>query len=145
MLQYLQVHLGNILLGKGAQRSFISQDLTDRLHLKATYTEQISLSSFRNPVSTARLFQVATISIHTLGQSLIPISVLVIPKLAVPLQNSVQMEVNKIPYLKDLQLAHPVTEDDNFEVTVLVGTDYYWTFVQDQIIHGNGLQQSGLG
>ena len=37
---------GNILLDEGAQRSFISQDLADRLHLKVTHTEQISLSSF---------------------------------------------------------------------------------------------------
>ena len=48
-----------------------------------------------------------------------------------------QMEVIKIPYLKDLHLVHPVTDDDNFELTVLVGADYYWTFVQDQVIRGN--------
>ena len=58
--------------------------------------------------------------------------------LAAPLQNSVKMEVNNIPYLKDLCLAHPVTEDDNCEITILVGADYYWTFVQDQVIRGNG-------
>ena len=49
-----------------------------------------------------------------------------------------RMEINKIPYLKNLQLAHPVSEDDNFEISVLVGADYYWTFIQDQIIRGNG-------
>ena len=61
-----------------------------------------------------------------------------VPKLAAPLQNSVRMEINKVPYLKNLQLAHPVSEDDNFEINVLVGADYYWTFIQDQIIRGNG-------
>ena len=45
---------GNILLDEGAQRSFISQELADKLYLKATYTEQISLSSFSNPASAAR-------------------------------------------------------------------------------------------
>ena len=93
---------GNILLDEGAQRSFISQDLADRLCLKATHTERISLSSFGNPVSAARLLQVATISVHTQDQSAIPISVLVVPTLAAPLQNSVQMDASKLPYLKDL-------------------------------------------
>ena len=129
---------GNILLDEGAQRSFISQDLADRLCLKATHTEQISLSSFGNSVSAARLLQVATISIHTQDQCVIPISVLVVPTLAAPLQNTVRMEVNQLPYLRDLRLAHPITEDDNFEITILVGADYYWTFVQDQVIRGNG-------
>ena len=49
-----------------------------------------------------------------------------------------RMEITKLHYLKGLQLAHPVTEDDNFEITVLVGADYYWTFVQDQVVRGNG-------
>ncbi|XP_065904066.1 uncharacterized protein [Dysidea avara] len=129
---------GNILLDEGAQCSFISQDLADRLCLKATHTEQVSLSSFGNPVSAARLLQVSTILIHTQEQSPIPISDLVVPKLAAPLQNSMRMEITKLPYLKGLQLAHPVTEDDDFEITVLLGADYYWTFVQDQVVRGNG-------
>ena len=129
---------GNILLDEGAQHSFISQDLADRLCLKTTNRERVSLSSFGNRASSARLLQVATISIHTIGQSPITISVLVVPQLAAPLQNSMRMELTKLPYLKGLQLAHPVTEDDNFEINVLVGADYYWTFVQDQVIRGNG-------
>ena len=87
---------------------------------------------------SARFLQVATILVHTQDRSVIPISVLVVPQLAAPLQNSVRMEVSKMPYLKHLQLAHPVTEDDSFEINILVGADYYWTFVQDQVIHGNG-------
>ena len=124
---------GNIFFNEGDQRSFISQDLADKLCLKATHTERISLSSFGNTVSATRSLQVASISVYTQDQSAIPMSVLVVPKLAVPLQNSIRMEIRNVPYLKDLKLAHPVTEDDNFEINILVGTDYYyWTFLQDQ-------------
>ncbi|XP_065895991.1 uncharacterized protein [Dysidea avara] len=129
---------GNILFDEGAQRSFISQELADTLCLRPTRSEQISLSSFGNQASSARFLQVATILVHTQDRSVIPISVLVVPQLAAPLQNSVRMEVSKMPHLKNLQLAHPVTEDDSFEITILVGADYYWTFVQDQVIRGNG-------
>ena len=46
-----------------------------------------------------------------------------------------------------MQLAHPVTEDDSFEIHILVGADYYWTFIQDHVIHGDGptAVQSCLG
>ena len=57
------------------------------------------------------------------------------------------MNIRTVPYLRDLQLAHPVTEDDSFEINVLVGADYYWTFIQDHIIRGDGptAVQSRLG
>ena len=76
---------GNILFDEGAQRSFITQDLADRLCLKATHSECISLSSFGHPVSAARSLQVATITVHTLDHTVIPISVLIVPQLAAPL------------------------------------------------------------
>ena len=68
-------------------------------------------------------------------------------KHAAPLQNSVQMEIRKVPYFRDLKLAHPVTEDEKFETTIHVGADYYWALVQDQTICGNGptAVQSCLG
>ena len=69
---------GNVRLDEGAQCSFISQELADRLCLKATHTELISLSFFGDPASAARFLQVATISIHTEDRSIIPISVLVV-------------------------------------------------------------------
>ena len=43
-----------------------------------------------------------------------------------------------IPYLQKLPLAHPVTGDENFEISVLIGADYYWKFVQDHIVQGDG-------
>ena len=112
---------GNIFFDEGTQHSFISQDLADRLCLKATHTEQISLTSFGNTVSATRSLQVASISVHTQDQSAIPMSVLVVPKLAAPLQNSICMEIRNVPYLKDLILSHPVTEDENFESIFLWG------------------------
>ncbi|XP_069108233.1 uncharacterized protein [Argopecten irradians] len=41
-------------------------------------------------------------------------------------------------YLSGLKLAHPFTNDDSFEVSLLVGADYYWKIVQDKIVRGNG-------
>ena len=57
------------------------------------------------------------------------------------------MELESLPHLKGLQLANPVTDSDEFLVSILIGVDYYWSFVQDHIIRGNGptAQQSQLG
>ena len=56
-------------------------------------------------------------------------------------------EVRKYSYLKGLQLAHPVSESEEFSIEILIGADYYWSIVQDKIIRGEGpiAIQSKLG
>ena len=41
-------------------------------------------------------------------------------------------------YIQGLRLAHLISEDDTFEISVLIGADYYWDFVEDEVIRGNG-------
>ena len=52
-----------------------------------------------------------------------------------------------MPHLQNLKLAHPVTSSKNFRISLLIGTDYYRSFVEDHIIRGKGptAQQSKLG
>jgi hypothetical protein len=45
----------NILLDEGAQRSFISKDLAERLTLEPTHTENISISGFGEILVTATI------------------------------------------------------------------------------------------
>ena len=55
--------------------------------------------------------------------------------------------LQNILYLKGLQLAHSVTDNDNLEISILIGADYYWSFVEDHVICGSGptTVQSKLG
>ena len=129
---------GNILFDEGAQQSFITQKLADELHLQPTHQGTISVSSFGAQVSSSRNIEVASVSVHTLNGKRIPISVLIVPKLAAPIRNSVRAHLRDIPYFQKLPLAHPVTGDENFEISILIGADYYWHFVQDNIVWGNG-------
>ena len=110
-------------------------------------TETVSVSSFGAQVSTPNNLEVATLFIHTLSGSRIQISVLSVPKLVAPIRNSVCACLKDIPYLKNLHLAHPVTLDENFEISILIRADFYWQFVQDNIVRGDGptAVQSHLG
>ena len=64
--------------------------------------------------------------------NLIKLEVLVVPTIAVPLQN-IPTEISHLDYLRGLKLAHPLTEHNNdlFEISLLVGADYYWDIVED--------------
>ena len=129
---------GHILFDEGAQRSFITQELADQLQLKPTGFENISVASVGAQVSTTRRLAIASIHIHTLNEGQIPVTVLVVPKLAAPIRNSVRTHLNKLSYLRGLPLAHPVTSDENFQISILIGADFYWQFVQDRVVRGDG-------
>ena len=69
----------------------------------------------------------------------VPLSVLIIPTIAIPLQNVMQTHIAQLPHLQGLSLAHPVTKPATiFEISLLIGADHYWDIVEDHIIRGNG-------
>ena len=78
--------------------------------------------------------EVASINLKTKSGKLIPLSVLVVPDIAVPLKNVTNEKVTQLPHLKGLSLAHPVTTDKSFRISLLIGVDHYWDIVEDDII-----------
>ena len=82
--------------------------------------ENISVSSFGAQVSAVKRLPVATILIHTLNGIKLPVSVLIVPELAAPVRNSIHTHLNHLPYLHHLPLAHPVTSDENFHISILI-------------------------
>ena len=137
----------NILFDEGSQRSFISRDLAHKLNSQLQGRENVSLTSFGAEVPSYRSLDIAIVSIQTTSGEKIPISVLVVPTIALPLQNPLRTSIKEFPHLKGLSLAYPVTENENFEISVLIGADYYWHFEQDHVVRGNGptAVQSKLG
>ena len=128
----------NILFDEGSQRSFITQELADSLLLKPHKTEDISLAAFGASQSHYKSMAVATVNVKTQSKEYVPISVLVVPTIAVPLKLSATSKVRTLPYLQGLQLAHPVIIDSDFNISLLIGADHYWDLVEDHIVRGDG-------
>ena len=137
----------NILFDEGAQRSFISAEMANELQISPTSTADIAVASFGTTSTNTQKLGVTTVEVETESGELIPISVLIVPSIAAPIQNLVSTSVYTMPHLRDLKLAHPVTSDKDFTISLLIGTDHYWSFVEDHIIRGKGptAQRSKLG
>ena len=125
----------------------MSAEMVAKLNIIPTTMEGLTLASFSTDSATYQQLAVATVEVETNSGELIPISVLVIPSIAAPIQNSICATVDSMPHLQGLKLAHPVTPDKDFKISLLIGMDYYWSFVQDHINRGEGptAQQSKLG
>jgi hypothetical protein len=112
--------------------------LATKLGLCPTRKETVNLSAFGASTSTKRSLDVTTINIETESSGIIPVEVLIVPKIVIPIQNKIRANIKDIPYLRQLKLAHPVTSNENFEISLLIGIDYYWDLVENHIIRGNG-------
>ncbi|XP_063427239.1 uncharacterized protein LOC134710772 [Mytilus trossulus] len=128
----------NILFDEGAQRSFLTDDLAKTLNLKTEGVEVVHLSAFGKENTSTRELRKSTVHIETGNRRKFPIKVLIVPTIAVPLQNHMRNVNRDMNYLKGLRLAHPVTKEDSFEISLLIGADYYWDFIEDEIIRGDG-------
>ena len=127
----------HILFDEGAQRSFITEQLASSLHITPSKSQVIHISAFGGG-TTPKELHLTSISLLTNDGGEVPMSVLVIPKIAAPLQNLIPCPGDHFPYLRDLPLAHPVQATGKFEISLLVGADFYWHIVQDRVIRGNG-------
>ena len=136
----------NILLDEGAQTSFITEALADKLNVKTHGEEEVKLNSFGDNGRQVSRMKTATVYLQTEEGEEIGINVLVIPQIAAPIETHIKSVAN-MSHLRDLKLAHPASAGDLFDINVLIGADHYWDIVGDKVIKGNGptAMESKLG
>ena len=127
----------NILFDEGAQRSFVTRDLANKLQLQTSGTEEVQLAAFGSSSKKVSHIDTATIYLLTECREKIAIDVLIVPTIAVPLRN-LQRNVTSLPYLHGLKLAHPLTGEDIFSISLLIGADKYWDIVGNRVFRGDG-------
>ena len=138
----------NILFDEGAQRSFMSKKLAKTMRISPhTIHESVNISAFGAELSSTAHLGVTTVNVEALTGEQIPISILVVPVIAIPLHNAYHHHLRHMSYLQGLRLANPVTRSGNFDISLLIGADYYWQFVADHIVCGEDptAMQSKLG
>ncbi|CAC5415005.1 unnamed protein product [Mytilus coruscus] len=128
----------NILFDEGVQRSFIIEKLATALNLAITGQETVNLSGFGDTNESKKVRHLNTGTIYLLTDTgKLPINVFIVPEIAVPMKIYVHKRTH-LKYLYGLKLAHPVSHDPMFEVSLLIGVDYYWSIVADRIVRGTG-------
>jgi len=127
----------NILFDEGSQRSFLTEELARELTLTPYRCEHINLLSFGSDKPLYKQMDAVLFKIRTITE-LMQLSALVVPTIATPFTNPIDSETLQLPHLQEFPLAHPVTTAENFEISLLIGADYYWEFVGDHIVRGMG-------
>ena len=128
----------NLIIDECAQHSFIRSSLARALKLVPIRKKMLSLSGFQSASEEAKLYDIVRISIVDINKQHICIEPAVVEDIIPPLNDSFRELAMNLPYLKDLKLAHQAPNRTLFEIDILIGADYYWTIVGDQVVRGSG-------
>ena len=93
----------------------------------------ILLKHFGNEKPSAKLFNVVKIKLNGMEKDLV-IEVIVVPQICSPITNQMVTQVSQnYPHLKNLKLADSFDEQ-LMNIDILIGTDFYHTFFNNEII-----------
>ena len=122
-----------ILFDCGSQRSYLTDSLKSRLSLKPTRTETLQLNTFGERNFRKQKCDVVTLHLESCNDETVDVSVLSFPAICSPLPTKV--DASSYPHLQGLQLADCSDSQDSTDV--LIGSDYYWDFVTNEIVRGD--------
>lgn len=77
------------------------------------------------------------VKLELLSGSKLELTTLIVPTITSPVKNLINSTVLHHDYLKALPLAQQ-TEVDVFCIDLLIGADYYWNIVGDEVVRGSG-------
>ena len=86
----------NILFAEGAQLSFIFTNMVEELGIPPTSSTNISLASFG---TTSRPHQKLPVTTMETNGELIPVTTLIVPTIAAPIQNAISIVLSTMPHL----------------------------------------------
>ena len=150
-LQKSRKQTTRLLLDTGSQRSYITEQLAERLQLQIKGAETLTVYTFSNskprelqtPVTELRLLRKDGSSLH--------LRVNVVPKITGTLQRACFDTKEIEPLLKDIPLADSIpTAKETASIELLLGNDYYCDIFSGeipmkQVVPGLNLMESKLG
>ena len=125
--------ISRILFDGGSQFSYISKELRHELKLKTIERNEVIIKAF-GKTSSKEIMEKVRLNIKTIDDRMISIECYV-KDICYPLtgQNTV-LAAEKYKHLRNLNLADP--NYGTSHIDILVGSDYYWSFVTNDIIRG---------
>ena len=129
----------NVLLDEGSQRTFIINKLSKLLSIKSTEQERLLLSDFATVSQIPSVYDVVEFTVFDHKNFPTIMKAIIVDELANPLDDKHRDALQSLPPLKNLDLAHPGTGKESFDIEILIRVDFYWSMVEnDMPIRGNG-------
>ena len=119
----------------GSMLSYISPQLRDKLRLKAMDTKRVSIKTFGEH-SESKVCDRVKLYLHTNNGQLVELICLV-AEICHPLNSQIiDVAAQKYAHLSNLKLADSNAKNEPLNIDILIGSDFYWSIVNGQVIKG---------
>ena len=128
-----------LLFDGGSQRTYVINELKEKLKLRVLRTENVVMKRFASDEGVLKTLDVVQLCVKGNSKNVnIYVEALCIPFLCSPLQNQdVNYARKNYPFIKDLFLAESArTSDGEMPIDILVGLDYYYSFITGRTRRG---------
>ncbi|XP_064475231.1 uncharacterized protein LOC135389144 [Ornithodoros turicata] len=120
-----------VLFDSGSQRSFITEELAKQLGCHSHGVEKISIGSFGGATVTKALSK-TSVKLQTTQGTAVEIDVLQTQQICANVLPAIGQEHLKGTFLLE-GTSNVTTADQELPISILIGTDWYWRLVQDDI------------
>ena len=127
-----------ILFDLGSQRSYLTENLKERLGLTSKNSEVLYLNTFGTSKVAKHNCQKVSFQLETLDNDFVTVSALSFPEICTPLAGPI--DISEFPHLQGLMLADRPDKLNDWEsehIDILLGADQYFSFVKGDIIRGS--------
>jgi hypothetical protein len=123
-----------ILFDSGSQRTYLTDDLRNKLNLKALYQERLNLNTFGENNYKSKRCDTVELQLQRPGHSeVFELKCLSFPTICTPLPSKVTIDH---PHLQGLEIGDDY-DSEHGTIDILVGVDYYWNFIEGECIRGD--------
>ena len=127
-----------ILFDSGSQHSYISNEARKLLGLQTLSVQNLNLKVFGGSENDKKLEQVQFAVKDASGTKNIYVNAFV-TEICKPLSGqTIEIAVNSYDHLKNLKLADKNPKNLDMKIDILIGSDFYWQFLTNDIVRGNG-------
>ena len=127
-----------VLLDSGSQRSYITEEVMQKLGLTPMSRQIIAISTFGSNPMEVQDCGLVTVGIQTQSENCREVSLFSVPHICDALGNQpISMCLERCEHLRGLVLAEAPTDNSHRkEIDLLIGSDYYWCMVTGRTCRG---------
>ena len=126
-----------IILDSGSQRSYITNKLKDDLSLPVERRETMSIKTFGAAKERLQTCEVVRVVVKFKDGRSRELTLLTVPTICEPLVGQpIRDSKRRFPHLAGIELADPDCNDQGLEISILIGSDLYWTLVTGRVRRG---------
>ena len=124
------------MFDSGSQRSYISDKVRATLQLKSIRSEKVIIKTFgQDNDSKVKRLDVVQVKVKNKSDSrCTSVEALCVPTICSPLTNKFISKTHDLEEFEDLELADHEGDSPNLPVGILIGVDYYHTFMTGKVV-----------